>query len=118
MCKLCFPAHRVSVHLVFIDQNVGRVRRILYCEKLITRLPTMKIARRLDPTRRSDQKRSDPPRVLSESDIFYKKPIGSDRLSSDSFQSESDSDFVGIQRSPIKSDRIRPDYRRIPMNPD
>ena len=50
--------------------------------------------------------------------LFHKKSIGSDSLLSDSFQSESDSDFVGTQRNPIKSDQIRPDYRRIPMNPD
>ena len=35
-----------------------------------------------------------------------------------SFQSESGSDFVGIQRNPIKSDQIRPKFRRIPTTSD
>jgi hypothetical protein len=38
-------------------------------------------------------------------------PIG---LLSESFQSESDSDFVGIRWNPMKSDQIRPEFRRIP----
>ncbi len=37
-------------------------------------------------------------------------PIG---LLSDSFQSESDSDFVGIRRNPMTSDQIRPEFHRI-----
>ena len=77
-------------------------------------METVCLPRRLNPTCRSDRKRSDPRRILSESDIFHKKSIGSDSLLSDSFQSESDSDFVEIQRNPIKSDQIRPDFRRIP----
>ena len=81
-------------------------------------METVCLPRRLNPTCRSDRKRSDPRRILSESDIFHKKSIGSDSLLSDSFQSESDSDFVEIQRNPIKSDQIRPDFRRIPTNPD
>ena len=76
------------------------------------------LPRGFNPTSRSDRFRSNPSRVLSESDIFHKKSIGSDSLLSDSFQSESDSDFVGIQRNLIKSDQIRPEYRRIPTNSD
>jgi hypothetical protein len=50
-----------------------------------------------DPTGRSDRFRSDPCRISSESDIFHKKPIGSDTV------------FVGFDRNiQIRQDPIPP----------
>jgi hypothetical protein len=64
-----------------------------------------------DPTCRSDRFRSDPGRIPSESDIFDKKPIGSDTV------------FVGflslgIQWNAMKSDQVRPGFHRAPSNSD
>jgi hypothetical protein len=59
------------------------------------------IPRRVNPTCRSGRFRSDPHRISSESDIFHKKPIGSDRV------------FVG---SP--SVGFRPGFRRNSTEPD
>jgi hypothetical protein len=49
-------------------------------------IPRSMIPRRVNPTCRSGCFRSDPHRISSESDIFHKKPIGSDRV------------FVGFRR--------------------
>ncbi len=55
------------------------------------------IPRSSDPTCRSDRFRSDPCRISSESDIFHKKPIGSDTV------------FVGSDRNiQIRQDPIPP----------
>ncbi len=42
---------------------------------------------------------------------FIKNRSDPARFLSDSFRSESDPDFIGIQRSAIKSDQIRPGFR-------
>jgi hypothetical protein len=60
--------------------------------------PKQNKPRRVNPTCRSGRFRSDPHRISSESDIFHKKPIGSDRI------------FVGFP-----SVGFRPGFRRNPM---
>ncbi len=64
--------------------------------------------RRVNPTCRSGRFRSDPHRISSESDIFHKKPIGSDRVFV-GFLS------VGFRRNP---GRIWSDFNRVPLNSD
>jgi hypothetical protein len=71
-----------------------------------------------DSIRPTDPIRNDPirigfPRNPTSSMKSRSDPIG---LLSDSFQSESDSDFLGIRRNPMKSDQIRPEFRRLPTN--
>ncbi len=49
---------------------------------------------------------------------FIKNRSDPTRFLSDSFGSESDPDFIGIQRSAMKSDQIRHGFHRAPSNSD
>ncbi len=62
------------------------------------------LPRRVNPTCRSGRFRSDPHRISSESDIFHKKPIGSDRV------------FVGFLSVGFRSKLFRSDGIRSPLS--
>ncbi len=68
------------------------------------------VPRRFNPTYRSNQKRSDPHRISSESDIFNEKPIGSDRFV---VRFLSVGIRLGFPRNSTKPDEIWPDPTRI-----
>jgi hypothetical protein len=69
-----------------------------------------KSPRRSNPISRSDRFQSNPRRISSETDIFHKKPIGSDMV------------FVGFRpgfyRNLTESDEIRVGFHRVPSNSD
>jgi hypothetical protein len=75
------------------------------------------IPRGSNPISRSDRFQSNPRRISSETDIFHKKPIGSDMVfvgfRGGGSPMKSGSDLVGFHRVPSNSDEIRAGFRPI-----